>query len=306
MHRPVLYHEIIHALRPRQGGLYVDCTIGAGGHAEGILRASNPDGRLLGLDLDPDAIALAQERLAEYLPRFHLVRASYITLSEQLARLGWVSVDGIVIDLGVSSMQLDNPEKGFSFQMDANLDMRFDPENPVDASKLVNKLSESELADIIYHYSDERYARQIAKAIVAARPIFTTHHLAEVVARVVGRRKKGIHPATRTFQALRIAVNQEMENLKEVLPLAISALTPGGRLAVIAFHSIEDRLVKKFFREESKDCICPPRQPVCTCGHRAIISEVTRQPIKPMAEEIMQNPRSRSAKLRVAEKLKLE
>lgn len=306
MHRAVLYHEIIHALQPRPGGLYVDATLGAGGHAWGILQASQPDGRLLGLDVDPQALDLACQRLAEFGERAILLRASYTTLGAQLAALGWGAVDGIVLDLGMSSMQVDTPERGFSFQVDAPLDMRFDPDQPLRAVDLVNNLSEDDLADLIYRFGEEPEGRKIARAIVAARPLHTTRQLAEVVARAVtsaGRRRQKIHPATRTFQALRIAVNRELEALEAVLPQAVNALKPGGRLAVISFHSLEDRLVKQFFRRESRDCLCPPRQPVCTCGHKAIIREVNRHPIRPKPDEIAENPRARSARLRVAEKL---
>jgi len=305
-HYPVLYKEIIHALQPTGGGFYVDGTLGAGGHAWGILEASDPDGRLLGLDLDPQALELARERLAPFGSRAILVQASYTTLNERLAALGWEAVDGILLDLGVSSMQLDTPQRGFSFMMDAPLDMRFDPANPVRAADLVNTLPEAELANLLFTYGEERRARQIARAIVKARPLHTTLQLAEVVAGAVGRRAAPgarIHPATLTFQALRIAVNRELEALQAVLPQAVAALAPSGRLAVISFHSLEDRLVKTFFRRESKDCLCPPRQPVCTCGHQASLSELTRRPIRPQEAEVQNNIRSRSARLRVAEKI---
>jgi 16S rRNA (cytosine1402-N4)-methyltransferase len=290
----------------------VDCTLGAGGHAGGILQASSPDGRLLGLDVDPAAIALAESRLAGFGPRVVIRRASYRTLSEQLEALDWPLVDGILLDLGASSMQFDTPERGFSFQQEAPLDMRFDPQQPVSAANLVNELPEAELAEIIYRYGEERKSRQVARAIVKARPLHTTRQLAEVVARAVSAGRKTrtgqghIHPATRTFQALRIAVNAELDVLEAVLPQAIAALNPGGRLAIIAFHSLEDRIVKNYFRQESRDCLCPPRQPVCTCGHHAVIRLVTRQPIRPETAEIEHNPRARSARLRVAEKLNIE
>jgi 16S rRNA (cytosine1402-N4)-methyltransferase len=308
-HLPVLYQEIIHALRPREAGFYVDCTLGAGGHAAGILEASSPDGRLLGLDVDPEAIALAGQRLAGFGTRVVIHKASYRSLSEQLKALDWPPLDGILLDLGASSMQFDNPARGFSFQHEAPLDMRFDPQQSVSAAELVNQLSEAELAEIIYRFGEERKSRQVARAIVKARPLHTTRQLAEVVARTVSAGRKlhagggHIHPATRTFQALRIAVNAELDALDAVLPQAVAALAPGGRLAVIAFHSLEDRMVKNYFRQESRDCLCPPRQPVCTCGHHAVIREVTRQPIRPEPAEIEHNPRSRSARLRVAEKI---
>ena len=302
-HQPVLYNEIIHALQPQSSNSYVDGTLGAGGHARGILEASFPDGRLLGMDVDPQALAAAWERLAEFGSRAVIIQASYTTLSEQLDELGWDKVDGILLDLGLSSMQVDTPERGFSFKADAPLDMRFDPRNPATAADLVNYLPEKELADLIYRYGEERRSRQIARAIVKARPIETTQELAQLVARAVRGGRQDIHPATKTFQALRIAVNQELESLETVLPQAVASLNPGGRLAVIAFHSLEDRIVKQFFRQESRDCICPPRQPVCTCNHQATIREITRRPIMPQDKEIQENPRARSARLRVAEKI---
>jgi len=303
MHQPVLYHEIIHALRPHDDGLYVDGTVGAGGHAWGILDASGPSGRLLGLDLDPQALDLACERLAPFGARTILTQASYATLRVQLDSLGWEVVDGILLDLGLSSMQLDSPERGFSFRVDAPLDMRFDPRGDVTAADLVNNLPERELADLIYRYGEERKSRQVARAIVATRPLHTTRQLTDLVVRVIGRGKTKIHPATRTFQALRIATNGELESVETVLPQAMAALAPGGRLAVISFHSLEDRIVKTFFRRENHDCICPPKQPICTCTHRAVIKEISRRPIRPTEAETRLNPRSRSARLRVAEKL---
>ena len=306
-HLSVLYHEVLDALQPRKGGRYVDGTLGAGGHAAGILEVSSPDGLLLGLDVDPQALSLARQRLSDYGPRAHIVQASYISLREQLAAIHWPDVKGILLDLGASSMQFDTPERGFSFQVDAPLDMRFDPQNPTRAADLVNNLPEKELADLIFQYGEERHARQVARAIVRARPLYTTGQLAEVVAAAVtrgrGKSRDHLHPATRTFQALRIVVNKELEALQACLPQAVAALSPGGRLAIIAFHSLEDRIVKQYFRRESRDCICPPDQPVCTCGHRAILKEITRRPLRPQNEEIERNPRSRSARLRVAEKL---
>ena len=303
-HQPVLYHEIIHALQPRGGGFYIDGTVGMGGHAWGILDASKPDGYLLGLDLDLQALAVARRRLVDFGDQAILVQASYTTLAAQAAALGWSGVDGVLIDLGLSSLQLDTPERGFSFSSDAPLDMRFDQSQPVSAADLVNQLSEKELADILYQYGEERRAYQVARAIVQARPLETTQQLARVVARATRSGREGMHPATRTFQALRIAVNRELDSVQQVLPLAVSVLRPGGRLAVISFHSLEDRLVKQFMRQESRDCLCPPRQPVCTCGHRAVLAELTRHPIQPGEDEIRQNPRARSAKLRVAEKIR--
>jgi len=269
------------------------------------LKASAPDGRLLGLDLDPQALGLAAARLAPYGERAVIRQASYGSLAEQLKILNWPAVQGICLDLGVSSMQLDTASRGFSFQMEGELDMRFDPRNPVTAASLVNTLPERDLADLIWTYGEEPASRRIARAIVAARPLNTTRALAEVIARISGPQRRGIHPATLTFQALRIAVNRELNTLESVLPQAVHALAPGGRLAIISFHSLEDRLVKQFFTKESRDCLCPPQQPVCTCGHRAALKILTRHPLVADETEVASNPRARSAKLRVAEKLPL-
>jgi 16S rRNA (cytosine1402-N4)-methyltransferase len=301
-HLPVLYNDIIHALQPKSGGLYVDCTVGAGGHARGILEASDPASKLLGFDLDPQALAIAREQLAPFGERVRLVHSSYIFLPDILAENGWNAVDGILLDLGVSSMQLDTPQRGFSFLVDAPLDMRFSPDMPTTAADLVNTLGETELAEIIFRYGEDRNARRIARAIVKAKPFNRTKQLAETIASASPVRGR-IHPATRTFQALRIAVNEELLAVETVLPLAVKALKPGSRLAVISFHSLEDRIVKDYFRRESTDCLCPPRQPICTCGHKAIIKEIVRKPIIASDEEIRNNSRARSAKLRIAEKL---
>jgi 16S rRNA (cytosine1402-N4)-methyltransferase len=301
-HKPVLYQEIIHALRPKSGARYVDGTLGTGGHAAGLLAGSEPGGLLLGLDVDPQALSLARQKLAPYGERAWLKRAPYISLQSQLAELGWESVDGILLDLGASSMQFDTPERGFSFLSDGPLDMRFDPSNPLTAAEIVNEWPEQELADLLFRYGEEPASWRIARTIVAARPVAGTRKLAAIIERVQPRRGPH-HPATRTFQALRIAVNSELESVEKILPLAVQALGSGGRLAVISFHSMEDRLVKEYFHRESKDCICPPRQPICTCGHKASIKEVNRRPITPSDAEINQNSRARSAKLRVAEKL---
>lgn len=302
-HLPVLYQEIIHALSPRDDGRYVDGTVGAGGHAWGILEASSPNGKLLGLDLDPQALSLAEERLSLFETRTKLVRASYTTLEIQLKNLGWPSVDGILLDLGVSSMQFDLASRGFSFRAEAPLDMRFNPDGNVTAADLVNGLSEQALADIIFKYGEERKSRQIARAIIANRPIHTTTQLSAVITRVGKSERSKIHPATKTFQALRIATNDELLALETVLPQAVRSLAPFGRLAVISFHSLEDRIVKRFFRKEGRDCICPPKQPICVCGHKATIREISRRPIRPEESEIKLNPRARSSRLRIVEKL---
>lgn len=300
-HLSVLYKDIIHALSPRAGGRYIDGTLGAGGHAAGILEASAPDGELLGLDLDPQALAIARERLSGFGERAHIVQASYLEMAEQASRLGWEQVDGIVLDLGLSSMQLDTAERGFSFLQDGPLDMRFDPTLGSSAADLLNSLDEGELADILFRYGEERLSRRIARAIVHNRPLASTRQLADLVLKTIGKRER-IHPATRTFQALRIAVNGELDAVESILPLAVEMLKQGGRLAVISFHSLEDRIVKTYFRHEGRDCICPPQQPVCNCEHRAQITEINRKPIEANAEEVVLNSRARSAKLRIVEK----
>lgn len=301
-HQSVLYQPIIHALHPQSPGFYVDGTLGAGGHARGILEASSPAGQLLGLDLDPRALEIARQHLQAFGSRAIIRQASYTTLQDQLWELGWTAVQGIVLDLGVSSMQLDQAERGFSFQKDGPLDMRFSPQQTTTAAYLVNHLPEDELAEIIWRFGEEQQSRRIARAIVLARPLQTTLQLAEVIRKAIGGRGR-LHPATLTFQALRIAVNAELQSIAQVLPQAVDALAQGGRLAVVSFHSLEDRLVKQFFRRESRDCICPPQQPVCTCDHRARIIEIVRHPITAAEEEIQQNPRARSARLRVIEKV---
>lgn len=309
-HVAVLYKEVIAGLRPRTGGRYIDGTLGAGGHASGILEAAAPEGELLGLDLDREAIAAARATLKPFGRRAHLVQAGYLRMAEESRQLGWSAVDGIVLDLGLSSLQLEDAQRGFAFKHDGPLDMRFDQSQRMTADDLVNGASPDELADILFKFGEERAARRIARAILAARPITGTKQLAEVVALVRAREaarvqeKRGdIHPATRTFQALRIAVNRELEAVEKVLPLAVSLLQVGGRLAVISFHSLEDRIVKTFFHREARDCICPPEQLVCTCNHHASLKEIVRKPIVPTPEEITANPRSRSAKLRLVEKL---
>ena len=302
-HQPVLYQEIIHALQPHAGGRYVDGTVGAGGHARGIMEASAPDGQLLGLDIDPQALAIARRTLAPYEDRIHLAQASYTSLSTQLAQLGWEAVDGLLLDLGASSMQFNTPERGFSFLQDAPLDMRFGPQIPQTAADLVNKSSERELADLIFEYGEERNSRKIARAIVKARPIHTTRELVAAIESVSPRRGDRLHPATRTFQALRIAVNDELASIQEVLPQVVAALKPRGRFAVISFHSLEDRIVKDFLREQSKDRINPPYERIYEEERKATLKEVNRKPITPSEEEIQNNPRARSAKLRIAEKL---
>ncbi|GAB4540590.1 MAG: 16S rRNA (cytosine(1402)-N(4))-methyltransferase RsmH [Anaerolineales bacterium] len=302
-HKPVLYQEIIHALQPKSGGRYVDGTLGAGGHARGILEACAPDGLLLGLDVDPQALALARETLAPHERRVHLAQASYVTLSAQLQALGWQDVDGILLDLGASSMQFDTPERGFSFLQDGPLDMRFGINARMSAADVVNTFDERELADVIFRYGEDRDGRRIARAIVAARPLHSTGELAAIVEKASPRRGQRVHPATQTFQALRIFVNGELEAIESVLPQAVSALKPGGRLAVISFHSLEDRIVKDYFREMSKALLNPPYEKIYEQERGAVLSLINKKPIAAAEEEIKDNPRARSAKLRVIEKL---
>ena len=311
MHKAVLLEEVIRALQPYSGGIYLDGTVGAGGHAEAILNASLPEGQLFGLDQDKSALEIAKRHLAGFGDRVHLLYSNFDQL-DQIARRHRIPLaDGILLDIGVSSMQFDQPERGFSFQTDGPLDMRMDKSAGQTAADLVNHLSEQELADLIYRYGEERHSRRIARAVVRARPIWRTTELAQVVSGAIGggaRKRQGyrkpkIHPATKTFQALRIAVNDELGALERVLPQAIGLLKLGGRLAVISFHSLEDRIVKHFFRQESQDCICPPEQPVCTCRHKATIRIITKRPIMPSSAEINANPRARSAKLRVVESI---
>jgi len=304
-HQPVLYQPTIDALQPHDGGRYIDATVGAGGHAYGILLSSSTTGFLLGLDRDENALALAKERLSEFQPRVILKHSSYIQMNSEAEKLGLTSVDGILMDLGLSSMQVDTPERGFSFRTDSLLDMRFDTTTGLSAADLINSFQEEELARILWEYGEEPKSRRISAAIIHSRPITSTGQLAALVTRVYGSQRREHHPATRTFQAIRIAVNDELGGLEVTLPIAIDLLKPGGRLAVITFHSLEDRLVKQFLQRESKDCLCPPNQPVCTCKHKASLKLVQRKPVIPTNEEIRFNPRSRSAKLRIAEKLEL-
>lgn len=303
-HQPVLYQEVLYALKPSSGGFYVDGTLGAGGHSYGILEGSSPEGKLLGIDRDPEAIQIARERLAPFQNRFFLVHGTYRDLHQHLNNLDWNHVDGILVDLGLSSMQLDLAGRGFSFREKAPLDMRFDPASPLTAADIVNTYPVDDLANLIYRYGEERKSRKIADLIAAHRPLETAAELANLIQNHLPSSERRIHPATRTFQALRIAVNDELGALESFLPAAVESLKEGGRLVVISFHSLEDRIVKHYFRQESKDCICPPEVPVCVCDHKARVKIITRRPIRPEDTEIKQNPRSRSAKMRIAEKIK--
>jgi len=299
IHIPVLLNEAIDALRVEPGGRYIDCTVGEGGHTTAVLERG---GRVLGIDIDPQAIEVARARLLPYGKLAILINKSFDALDQICSSLGFRPVRGILFDLGMSSFQLSNTKRGFSFQYDAPLDMRFSPTQELTAATIVNTFPEEEIASIIERYGEEHRSTEIARSIVQNRPFSTTRQLATVVARAVGMRRK-IHPATKTFQALRIAVNQELERLKAALKQAVNILEVGGRLVVISFHSLEDRLVKKFLRRESQDCVCPPQTPACICGHRAILQLITKRVITPSPTEVLANPRSRSAKMRVAERI---
>lgn len=302
-HVPVLNREVLAYLNPATKRKYVDATVGAGGHAEAILIASRPDGLLVGLDIDHHAVAIATARLRKFSKRASIFNVSYIAMKECLKKMNWDCVDGVLFDLGISSMQVDAAERGFSFNKEGPLDMRFDDHSNFSAYDLVNQWTEEEIASVLWNYGEEPKARAIARAICAARPLNTTTQLAQVVLSAYHGKNSKIHPATKTFQAVRIAVNQELKALEKGIHLAIDQLCAGGKIAVITFHSLEDRIVKEIFKQESKDCLCPPEQPVCTCHHKATLSILTKKPVMPSDEEMKTNPRSRSAKLRVAQKI---
>ncbi|MGE0539154.1 MAG: 16S rRNA (cytosine(1402)-N(4))-methyltransferase RsmH [Dehalococcoidia bacterium] len=300
---PVLLAEVLDRIAVRPGGWYVDGTLGLGGHAEAILAASAPDGRLLGIEQDPEARRRASDRLAAAGHRVLIVAGNNRDLAAYCRDAAFMPVDGVLLDLGISSLQLGPSGRGFSFQHDAPLDMRMDPSAELTAAAIVNEWPEEQIAGVLWQFGDERRSRRVAAAIVRNRPLRTTTALAAVVARAVGAAGP-IHPATRTFQALRIAVNDEFGALREALNGAMEVIrNPGGRLAVISFHSGEDRIVKDFIRRESRDCVCPPGLPVCTCGHVARLKDLTRRGITPSPVEVAANPRSRSARLRVAERI---
>lgn len=302
IHAPVLLAEVLTGLAVRPGGRYIDGTLGLGGHAAAVLEASAPDGMVLGIDADPEARSLATRRLEAFGERVRVVGGNARQIERLCREVGWDTVDGALLDLGVSSLQLGSQARGFSFQHDGPLDMRMDPTTPLTAGEIVNTWEGERIARVIWEYGEEPRSRRIARAIIAARPLSSTLELASVVARAIGSRGR-THPATRTFQALRIAINDEVGALAAALVGAVALLRPGGRLAVISFHSGEDRIVKEFLRRESRDCLCRPEMPTCTCGHRARVTLINRHVITPTAQEQRQNPRSRSARLRVAERL---
>jgi 16S rRNA (cytosine1402-N4)-methyltransferase len=304
-HVPVMVAEVVVWLRPRPGARLVDATVGLGGHAAALLAAA-PGARLLGLDRDPDALARAADRLGTPADGVVLRHARYAELTRILGEVGWDGADAILLDLGISSLQVDDPARGFSFRADAPLDMRMDPGTQPTAATLVNEASEEELARMIRAYGDEPRARAVARAIVRHRPIATTGALASVVSGVLGRGRPGLHPATRTFQALRIAVNDELGELDAFLAEGWRLLAPGGRLAILAYHSLEDRRVKEAFRRWAADCVCPPHVPRCACGWSAKVRLLTRRPLRPTEAETRRNPRARSARLRVVERLEAD
>ncbi|MCC2628003.1 MAG: S-adenosyl-methyltransferase MraW [Thermomicrobiales bacterium] len=305
----MLLAEAVSELQPRPSGRYLDGTFGGGGHTRALLESSAPDGIVLALDADSAAIgrAHALQQNPGFARRLIPVHANFADLAAVARERRLAPLDGILLDLGLSSFQLDQPERGFAFRHEGPLDMRFDPDRGVPAGDLVNTLPERELADLIWRYGEEPGSRRIARAVVREReraPIETTSRLAEIVAAALGgRRGRDIHPATRTFQALRIATNEELAVLEAALAGALDVLAPGGRLAVIAFHSLEDRIVKRFIERESAGCICPPEAPICVCGHRPRLQKITRRAVRPDAAEMDANPRARSAVLRAAERL---
>lgn len=302
LHVPVMVMEVLRALEPRPRGCFVDGTVGMGGHALAVLR-SHPEAGGMGIDIDPMSLQIARDHLAEYVDRINLVKGSYTRMSCLARREKLGRVTGILLDLGISSAQLDSPDRGFSFRFDAPLDMRFDKSRNFSASDVVNGLRESDLADVIYRFGQEKKSKKIATEIVKRRPIHTTGELRDIVSRVVGIHSGRIHPATRVFQAIRIAVNEELNNLVKGLADGLDLLAHGGRLVVISYHSLEDRLVKNFFRDESRACTCLPEIPVCRCDHTARVLLVEKKLVRPSNKEIALNPRSRSARLRVIEKI---
>ncbi len=302
-HISVLLNEAIEALQIKPGGSYIDCTVGLGGHTKALLESSYPKGKVLGIDADPEALEISRNKLSQYSNSLILINDNFANIEKICQENDFVPVDGILFDLGMSSAQLADSQRGFSFQSDAQPDMRFNPEQVLTATDLINILPERRLAQLIFEYGEERHSRQIAQIIVANRPIFSTKKLAVLIEEAIGGHQYKIHPATRTFQALRIAVNHELENLDAALNQTIRCLKRHGKLVVISYHSLEDRIVKQFMKRESMSCLCPAQTPVCNCGHRPSFKLITKKVITPSHEEIRKNPRSRSAKLRVAERL---
>ncbi len=306
-HESVLAKEILQYLHPREDGLIVDGTLGNGGHTELILKNTAPGLRVLGIDRDEQAIERAGKRLAPFRNRVTLIHGNFSDIKNILKKANVMNVDGLLLDLGVSSPQLDSPERGFSFMRNGPLDMRMDSTQKTTAADLLVKLSDEELVLVIKEYGEERFAKRIVRAIRKAQeqnPITTTLQLSNIVSGVTHTpRPAKIHPATRTFQALRIAVNNELEHIKSALSDSLKVLSASARIMVISFHSLEDRIVKNFFKDEEKGCVCPPRLPVCACGHKTRLKIITRRPVTPASEEVKRNPRASSSKLRVAERV---
>lgn len=307
-HQTVLGPQAVEALQIKPDGIYVDCTLGGGGHSALIAAQLGPQGWLIGIDQDLEAIHHARKRLAPFSARVSVIHGNFREIGTIVKDLGIEQVDGLLYDLGVSSPQLDQAERGFSYQHDAPLDMRMDQTQPFSAFDLVNTYSEEELADIFFRFGEERFSKRIARNIVqqrASAPIRTTGELAKIIKASIPAkaRKHGPHPAKRTFQAIRIAVNDELQALSQSLEQGIPLLKKGGRVAVITFHSLEDRICKQFFKQQSAPCTCPPDLPHCVCGKTPVLKVVTKKPVVPDRHEVEQNPRARSAKLRVAEKV---
>ena len=306
-HTTVLLNEAVEGLNIQDDGIYIDCTLGGAGHSALIASKLKANGHLFSFDQDENAINAARESLSEYQDRVTLVKSNFANLKEELTQRGITEVNGILFDLGVSSPQLDDEDRGFSYKHDAPLDMRMDREQTLTAEIIVNTWSQEELAKIIFQYGEERYARRIAAFIIKHRSnkqIITTGELVDIIKEAIPApaRRTGPHPAKRTFQAIRIAVNDELNQFKFALKDAIELLKPGGRVSVITFHSLEDRICKKIYTEFAQGCICPPDFPICSCGNTPIVKLITRKPILPTDKEIEDNPRARSAKLRIAEK----
>ncbi len=291
------------ALQVKADGKYIDCTAGEGGHSLAILQAATPAPRVLSIDIDGEALETAAERIRGYGDNSTIRQANYSEVAQVAAETGFMNADGLLLDLGLSSLQLDKGERGFSFRHEAPLDMRFDKSQGITADTIVNRYDEQKLADIIYRYGEERRSRRIARTIVRSRPVRTTTQLADIVLSAVGRQRGRINPATRTFQAIRIAVNDELGNVQRGLDAAVDTLGVAGRLVVITYHSIEDRIVKNAIRHMASNCICPPSVPQCACDKEPTVRIINRRVIRPSNEEVRANPRSRSARIRIAERL---
>ncbi len=309
LHLPVMEKEVLYYLACRPDGVYVDATVGDGGHAEAVCERLTAGGRLIGIDWDDAALRRAGERLARFGEKVTLLREDYTRLEELLKEVGYTAADGILIDLGASTIQLMDPGRGFSFHREGDLDMRMDRRRSLTAQKIVNEYPVDELAEIFLSYGEERWSKRIAAAVVREReqkgPITDSRQLAEIVKEAIPARyrRQGGHPARRVFQALRLAVNSELENIEAVLPQAVKCLAPKGRICVISYHSLEDRLIKRYFREQATGCSCPPKMP-CVCGGEAVLKVLTTGAVKPSEAEVRSNPRARSARLRAAERNK--